>query len=116
VPFLSITQEKCLCQKFKIGAGHQWLSPVILATQEAEIRKIVVQSQPREIIGETLSRKNTKQKRADGVAQGVSPEFKPQYWEKKKKNGEKKKRSWVLVAHACNPSESEGRDQKDRDS
>jgi hypothetical protein len=25
-------------------------------------------------------------KRADGVAQGVGPEFKPQYWEKKKKS------------------------------
>jgi hypothetical protein len=24
------------------GAGHQWLMPIILATQEAEIRKIVV--------------------------------------------------------------------------
>jgi hypothetical protein len=23
-------------------AGHQWLTPVILATQEAEIRRIVV--------------------------------------------------------------------------
>jgi hypothetical protein len=29
-------------------AGHQWLTPVILATQEAEIRRIVVQSQPQE--------------------------------------------------------------------
>jgi hypothetical protein len=26
-------------------ARHQWLTPVILATQEAEIRKIKVQSQ-----------------------------------------------------------------------
>jgi hypothetical protein len=28
-------------------ARHQWLTPVIPATQEAEIRRIVVQSQPR---------------------------------------------------------------------
>jgi hypothetical protein len=26
--------------------GHQWLTPEILATQEAEIRRITVQSQP----------------------------------------------------------------------
>jgi hypothetical protein len=29
--------------------------PIILATQEAEIRRIVVQSQPRQIVLETLS-------------------------------------------------------------
>jgi hypothetical protein len=34
---------------------------------------------------ETLSRKNTSQKRAGGVAQGVGLEFKPQYHKKKKK-------------------------------
>jgi hypothetical protein len=27
------------------GAKHQWLMPVIVATQEAEIRRIAVQSQ-----------------------------------------------------------------------
>jgi hypothetical protein len=30
-------------------AGHQWLTPVILATQEAEIKRITVQSQLGEI-------------------------------------------------------------------
>jgi hypothetical protein len=29
--------------------GQQWLTPVILATQEAEIRRITVQSQSRQI-------------------------------------------------------------------
>jgi hypothetical protein len=38
-------------------AGRQYLTPVILATQEAEIRKIEVQSQPRKIVHETLSQK-----------------------------------------------------------
>jgi hypothetical protein len=28
-------------------AGCQWFMPVILATQKAEIRRIIVQSQPR---------------------------------------------------------------------
>jgi hypothetical protein len=38
--------------------------PVILATQEAEIRRITVQSQPRQIVHKTLSGKNPSQKRA----------------------------------------------------
>jgi hypothetical protein len=37
--------------------------PVILATQEAEIRRIAVRSQPRHIVLETLSRKYLTQKR-----------------------------------------------------
>jgi hypothetical protein len=32
--------------KLEVIAGCWWLTPVILATQEAEIRRIVVQSQP----------------------------------------------------------------------
>jgi hypothetical protein len=31
--------------------------------------------------------KNPSQKRAGGVAQGEGPEFKPQYYQKRKKNG-----------------------------
>jgi hypothetical protein len=36
-------------------AGCPWLLPVILATQEAEIRRIAVRSQPGQIVRETLS-------------------------------------------------------------
>jgi hypothetical protein len=51
--------------------------PAILVTQEAEIRKIMVRSQPRQIVHETLSQKQTHHKnRARGIAQGKGPEFK----------------------------------------
>jgi hypothetical protein len=57
--------------------------PVILAIQEAEIRKITVQSQPTQIVHKTLSWKKTHhKKRVGGVAQGVGPEFKLQYCKK----------------------------------
>jgi hypothetical protein len=38
--------------------GCLWLTPIILATQEAEVRRIVVRSQPGQIVYETQSRKN----------------------------------------------------------
>jgi hypothetical protein len=31
-------------------ARHQWLTPVTLATQEAELRKITIQTQPRQTV------------------------------------------------------------------
>jgi hypothetical protein len=66
-------------------AGHQWLMPVILATEEAEIRRISARSQPWQIVHKILSRKYPSQKSAGGVAQDVGPEFKIQYGKKKKK-------------------------------
>jgi hypothetical protein len=51
-------------------------TPVIPAIQESEIRRIVVRSQPRKIVRETLSRKSLCKNRAGGVAQGEGPEFK----------------------------------------
>jgi hypothetical protein len=56
--------------------------PIILATQEAEIRKIMVQNQSRQIVSKTLCQRNPSQKRSGEVAQGVGPEFKPQYHKK----------------------------------
>jgi hypothetical protein len=38
-------------------AGHRWFTPVVLATQEAAIRRIAVQSQPGLIVLMILSRK-----------------------------------------------------------
>jgi hypothetical protein len=43
-------------------ARCQWLKPVILATQEAVIRKISVQNQPRQIVLKTISQKYSAQK------------------------------------------------------
>jgi hypothetical protein len=45
--------------------------PVIPAPQEAEIRRIKV-----------FQKKKKSQKRVGGVAEGVGPEFKPQYCKK----------------------------------
>jgi hypothetical protein len=58
------------------GAGD---TPVILATQEAEIRRIMVQSQPRQIVLRDPISKSLSQKWAGGVVQDVGSEFKPQY-------------------------------------
>jgi hypothetical protein len=73
--------------KSKWGAERQWFTPVILATQEAEIRRIMVQSQPGQKVHKTLSWKKfcTKKKRGGGVVQDVVPEFKPQYHKKEEK-------------------------------
>jgi hypothetical protein len=53
------------------GTRDQWFVPIILATQEAEIRRITVQ-----IVHETLSRKKPSQKRAGRVALSSNPRTK----------------------------------------
>jgi hypothetical protein len=54
--------------------------PIILATQEAEIKRIVVQSHTRQIVLETLSRKNSiTNKRGWCTGSGIDPEFKTHY-------------------------------------
>jgi hypothetical protein len=80
-------------------ARHWWLKPIILATREAEFRRIVVGSQSQQMVCEILLKTpnththtrahtgaRTHTHRASGVAQMVehsplsgSPEFKHQY-------------------------------------
>jgi hypothetical protein len=70
-----------------------WLTPVILYTQEAEIRRIIVWRQPGQANISRNSLKypsHTHQKKAGEVAKGVGPEFKLQCWKKKKKERKKK--------------------------
>jgi hypothetical protein len=65
-------------------AGHWWLTPAILATQDAEIRRIMVWSQSWQVVRETPILKKFNINRAGGVAQGVGPEFKPWYYTQKR--------------------------------
>jgi hypothetical protein len=58
-------------------AGHWYLTPIILAPQVADSKRITVQRQPRQTVAKTYLEKNPSQKRAGGVAQGVGPAFKP---------------------------------------
>jgi molybdopterin converting factor small subunit len=60
-----------ICKSYKNShkstlAWHFWFTPVILATQEAEIRRIVVQSHLWQIVPETLSQKYPSQKKGWG--------------------------------------------------
>jgi hypothetical protein len=71
--------------RINFQAGCWWLTPVILAIQEAEIRRITVQIQPGRIVQQTLSLKKITKKGLVGVTQGVDPEFKPQYHKKEKR-------------------------------
>jgi hypothetical protein len=63
----------CISYNFfnnKTLARCWWLTPIILVSQEAEIRRIEVQNQPRQIVQETLYTKKKKKhkKMAGGVA------------------------------------------------
>jgi hypothetical protein len=54
---LRIECEDRVCDYGKMSpeAGRWWLTPVIPATQEAEIRRIMVPSQPQLTVCDTLS-------------------------------------------------------------
>jgi hypothetical protein len=75
------SQKKSGVKKVRYS-GHWWLTPVILATREAEITRIKVRSQPGQTVHETLSLRTLHKNWAGGVAQGEGPKFKPQYHKK----------------------------------
>jgi hypothetical protein len=64
-------------QESEKAARHWWLTPVILATQKADIRRIMIRSQLRKKVCKILSRKTLHKNMAGGMAQGEGPEFKP---------------------------------------
>jgi hypothetical protein len=72
----SVRFDKCVhdlfsTTKYHIEAGRWWLTPVILTTQEADIRRIEVLSQPQQIVCKTVLKiPNTK--RAGGGTQVVA--------------------------------------------
>jgi hypothetical protein len=65
-----------------LKAGCWWLTSIILATQEAQIRRTVVQNQSGQIVCKTLSQKKKSQKGAGGAVQAP-------LWQKKKNLSEK---------------------------
>jgi hypothetical protein len=56
--------------KLPVRAGHQWLTPIILATQEAEISRIEAGSQPREIVQDPISKYPTQKKGCQSDSSG----------------------------------------------
>jgi hypothetical protein len=66
-----IIYQFILPSKYYCYAGHRELMTVILATWEAEIRRIVVQGQPRQIVQETPHLQITTTKWTGSVAQVV---------------------------------------------
>jgi hypothetical protein len=81
---MAVTVNTGLIRKCDIS-GCWWLTPVIPAPQEAEIRSITVPSHPMQIVHETLSKKPITKYWSGGVAQCQGPEFRPQYHKKTQK-------------------------------
>jgi hypothetical protein len=68
--------------------GSRWLTSVILELRRQRTGGLQFEANPsKELLKTNPSQKNPSQKRAGGVSQSVDPEFKPQYWQKKKKEG-----------------------------
>jgi hypothetical protein len=70
ITYLSVINHFCICvvnlSEFHTFARCWWLTPGILVIQEAKIGRITVQSQPRQIVHETLSQKKKKPSQKKG--------------------------------------------------
>jgi hypothetical protein len=100
--------------KDRILWEHEW--PIILATQETEIRRITVQSQPGQIVHEALSRKKKKKTYRKGLVEWRKQEerltsVRPSSNPSATKNNNKAGRQWLTLL-----ATPRGRDQKDHDS
>jgi hypothetical protein len=92
-----VTAPLCLISQGEALTGDWWFTPVILTTQEAETRRIVVPSQLQSNSSlEPLSKILNIKK---GWWSGIGPEFKPWY-RKKKKEKKRKKRGGGTLAQA----------------
>jgi hypothetical protein len=95
---MEIKMIHLLILKAHIWARHQWLMSVILAIWEAEISRIMVWSQPRQTVSETLTGKYPTPKKAGRVAQVV--EHLPRKCEALNSNpstAKKKKKAYILI-------------------
>jgi hypothetical protein len=57
---MQVLKSSDILTRMAISARHWWLTSVILATQEAEIRRIMVRSQQGQILLKTKSQKKKK--------------------------------------------------------
>jgi hypothetical protein len=83
-PLLLVPTLDGTCFNFLFLAVCWCLTHVILATQEAEIRRIRFEASPGKQFMRCYLEKTQHKKRADGVAGGVGLKFKPQHHKKQK--------------------------------
>jgi hypothetical protein len=100
---LNVISSMKFLESYQLDNRCWWLRPIMLATWEAQNRRIKVLSQPRQKVHEILSQKQNKTKnpsqknKAGGVAQDEGPEFKPQYHQKRKKKSISKQGVFVYT-------------------